>query len=386
MNLMLQSHDTALQGYTRNGAATVSRGHNCGHDHVSGTRRQSDINSIHEINAQEIDTEINTQVSNADVFTAFTAMGRSASGTISTGATLIMTDRLRSKIVATALVCLAFGGWGVIARAQDASEWDAQNHTAARLIAGAKLAGSEANVLRAGIEIKLDPGWHTYWRDPGDSGVPPKIDFAGSDNVKSVTVLWPAPERFPDGAGGASIGYLDRVILPLHVTPQNAGKPSSLQLKLGYDICYNMCVPVESELKLSLNGDGAEEATIEKAEIRVPRRTALGAGDLKTGATKDLGARSLAIVSVHREPGSPHDRVVVEVAAPAGAAVDLFAEGPTSDWSLPLPEAKGSDTGPTRQFTFELDGLPPDAKAQGATLTLTAVSDDDAVEVPARLD
>jgi hypothetical protein len=89
---------------------------------------------------------------------------------------------------------------------------------------------------------------------------------------------------------------------------------------------------------------------------------------------------------VHREPGSPHDRVVVEIAAPAGAAIDLFAEGPTPDWSLPLPEVKGSGNGPTRLFTFELDGLPPDAKARGAMLTLTAVSGDDAIEVPARLD
>jgi DsbC/DsbD-like thiol-disulfide interchange protein len=308
-----------------------------------------------------------------------------ASGTISTSVTLIMTKRLRSKIAAFVAVGLAAGGVTVV-RAQDASDWDAQTHTAVRLIAGANMPGSEAKVVRAGIEIKLDPGWHTYWRDPGDSGVPPKIDFTGSDNVKSVTVLWPAPERFPDGAGGASIGYLDRVILPLHVTPQNAGKPSSLQLKLGYDICSNMCVPVESELKLSLNGDGAEEAAIEKAEIRVPRRATLGEGDVKAGATKDIGAGNLAILSVHREAGTPHDHVVVEVAVPAGAAVDLFAEGPTSDWSLPLPEVKGSGDGQTRLFTFDLDGLPPDAKAQGAMLTLTAVSDDDAVEVPARLD
>jgi DsbC/DsbD-like thiol-disulfide interchange protein len=324
-------------------------------------------------------------------FKAFTSQLDAASGTIPTSVILIMTKRLRSKIAALFVVCLAAGGV-TMARAQDASDWDAQNHTAVRLIAGAKLAGSQAKILRAGIEIKLDPGWHTYWRDPGDSGVPPKIDFSGSDNVKSVTVLWPAPERFPDGAGGTSIGYFDRVILPLHVTPQNAGKPSSLQLKLGYDICSNMCVPVESELKLLLNGDGAEEAAIEKAEIRVPRRAALGEGDVQAGGTKDVsvtnnaGAKNLAILSVRREPGSPHDRVVVEVAAPAGAAVDLFAEGPTPDWSLPLPEAKGSGDRPTRLFTFDLDGLPPDAKAEGAMLTLTAVSGDDAIEVPARLD
>ena len=86
---------------------------------------------------------------------------------------------------------------------------------------------ADASSIRAGVEIKLDPGWKTYGRDPGDSGVPPKLDFAGSDNVKTVTVLWPAPERFPDGAGGNSIGYLDHVILPLRITPQDATNLSS---------------------------------------------------------------------------------------------------------------------------------------------------------------
>jgi len=293
-------------------------------------------------------------------------------------------ERLRSTIVA-ALFCVPVGGLVSAGWAQDASDWDAQNHTAARLIAGSQVAGSDIKIVRAGVEIKLDPGWKTYWRDPGDSGVPPKLDFSGSDNVKSVTVLWPAPERFPDGAGGNSIGYLDHVILPLRITPQDAKKQSSLKLKLGYDICGNMCVPVESDLKLAVNGDGAEEMAIEKAEIRVPRRVALGEGS-DTKGVKGSGGKGLAILSVHREPGDGHDRVIVEVSAPAGTPVDLFAEGPTPDWSLPLPELKGDDNGPTRQFTFDLDGLPPDAKAQGATLTLTAVSDDDAIEVPARLD
>ncbi len=292
------------------------------------------------------------------------------------------------------------GAVAATARAQDASDWDAQNHTAARLIAGGKIGGAEVKALRAGVEIKLDPGWHTYWRDPGDSGVPPKLDFSGSDNVKSVAVLWPAPERFPDGAGGNSIGYLDHVILPLRVTPRDAAKQSALKLKLGYDICGNMCVPVESELKLSLSGNGAEEAAIEKAEIRVPRRVTVGEGSAtkavtlksaegNTGdpANRDMrGSKGLAILSVHREPGAAHDRVIVEVAAPAGAPVDLFAEGPTPEWSLPLPEAAGADNGATRRFTFDLDGLPPGAKAEGAMLTLTAVSSDDAIEVPVRLD
>jgi DsbC/DsbD-like thiol-disulfide interchange protein len=281
---------------------------------------------------------------------------------------------LRVTIAAATLVCLAAvqAAW-----AQDASGWDTQAHTAARLIAGSQGKTADTEFLRAGVEIKLDPGWKTYWRDPGDSGVPPTLDFSGSGNVKSVTVLWPAPELFPDGAGGNSIGYVDHVILPLHIAPGDTAKPSSLQLKLSYAICGNLCVPVETNLKLPLTGDGAEEAALEKAEVRVPRRVALGQ---VSGVDKGLG-----ILAVHREPGDAHERVVVDVAAPPGAPLSLFVEGPTPDWSLPVPQPDGGN-GPTRRFSFDLDGLPADAHADGAMLTFTAVSPDDAIEVATHLD
>ena len=195
---------------------------------------------------------------------------------------------------------------------------------------------------------------------PGDSGVPPTFDFSGSENVGSVTVQWPAPEKFPDGAGGNSIGYLGDVILPLQVALKDATKEAFLHLKLSYDICANMCVPAEANLQIALSGSGAGETAIEEEEQRVPRRVALGAG------------KGLAILSVHREDGGEHGRIIVEVAAPENAPVDLFVEGPTPDWSLPVPELSARSGG-TRRFTFDIDGLPPGAHIEGATLTFTAV-------------
>jgi hypothetical protein len=76
---------------------------------------------------------------------------------------------------------------------------------------------------------------------------------------------------------------------------------------------------------------------------------------------------------------------VVEIAAPDGAPVDLFVEGPTPEWSLPLPELTGTESG-VQRFTFDLDGLPPGAHADGATVTFTAVSPNDAIEVVTRID
>jgi DsbC/DsbD-like thiol-disulfide interchange protein len=290
---------------------------------------------------------------------------------------------MQSRLILTAGLLLAVAEVPALtsavspaAWAQDASDWMTQPHTAARLIAGtaAKAPGA---FIRAGIEIKLDPGWHTYWRDPGDTGVPPTFDFSSSGNVKSATVEWPAPEAFSDGAGGTSIGYVDHVILPLRVTPQDAKKRSTLHVKLGYAVCGNLCIPAEADLQLALDGNGAGNAAIHQAETRVPRHAAVG--------PNSGPANGLAVVGVRLEPAQPHDRVVVDIMAPAQTPVQLFVEGPTPDWSLPQPQSVGGD-GPIRHFSFELDGLPPGAQAKDATLTFTAVSADDAIEVPAHLD
>jgi DsbC/DsbD-like thiol-disulfide interchange protein len=291
--------------------------------------------------------------------------------------TVIMRDVLAHPLM-IATVALTCAGYVPNARAQDASSWDGEPHGSSRLIAGAAHNTGDKKLARAGIEIRLDPGWKTYWRYPGDSGVPPTLDFAGSENVKSVSTLWPAPERFADGAGGYSIGYHGDVVLPLQIIPNDAAKPSLLHVKLGYAVCGKLCVPAEAQHTLTLSGKpGAEEPALAAAEARVPRRVALGAQG------------SLTIASVHRESSGKRARVVVLVGAPDGVVVDLFAEGPTPEWALPLPQpesnALASPDG-MRRYVFDLDGLPPGAKAEGATLKITAVSPTDAIEVEARLD
>src|SRR4029077_13039170 len=82
-------------------------------------------------------------------------------------------------------------------RADDASPWSEDSRSAIRLIAGSY---KPATALRAGVEIKLQPGWKTYWRYPGDSGVPPRFDFSGSENLKSAKVLYQAPHLLIDDA------------------------------------------------------------------------------------------------------------------------------------------------------------------------------------------
>ena len=271
---------------------------------------------------------------------------------------------LRQWVTATALIALAAIPGASTARAADASIWDGDARSAARLVAGSPVS---RGAMRAGLELRLGTGWKTYWRYPGDSGVPPRFDFAKSTNVKSVTVRWPAPHRFTDD-GGASIGYKGGVLLPLEIVPANPAQPVTLRVAVEYAICEKLCIPAAGSAALGLGAASSFDAALAAAQARVPKPAALG------------DSAPLAIRSVKREPGSPNPHVVVEVAAPEGAPLDLFVEGPTEEWALPLPEPVAGSA-PGRRYSFELDGLPPGATAAGATLRFTLVSGDKAIEV-----
>jgi DsbC/DsbD-like thiol-disulfide interchange protein len=255
--------------------------------------------------------------------------------------------------------------------AADVSPWDGDNRFAIRLIAGP--AGSDG-VLKAGAEITLAPGWKTYWRYPGDSGVPPRLDFSGSSNLKSATVLWPAPRRFADGSG-TSIGYTQNVIFPLVVTPVDPTQPVNLRLKLEYAACEKLCVPAEGNAELTLPVKSPSQALrLAAAEASVPKQVALNDG------------AAFAIRSVRLETGGTGKRVIVDVAVPDRFTVDLFAEGPTPEWALPLPKPLAGAPAGLHRFAFDLDGLPSGASGENATLTLTAVAGSNAIETKAHLD
>jgi DsbC/DsbD-like thiol-disulfide interchange protein len=268
------------------------------------------------------------------------------------------------------IIALPAAAW-TSAWAADASPWDGDTHAGLRLIAGSRTNDATA---RAGIEIKLAPGWKTYWRYPGDSGVPPRFDFAGSQNVKSIEILWPAPHRFSDESG-ITIGYKDDVIFPLRIVPQDAAKPVLLRLKADYAVCEKVCIPAEGRAELMLDGRRSElDQHLAAFEALVPKRAKLGDG------------APLAVRAVRRDTSGNRPRVIVDVATPGNAPADLFAEGPTPDWALPVPEPIAGAPAGLQRFAFVLDGLPPGKGADGALLTLTLVSGTGAVEVSTHLD
>src|SRR5438874_1168615 len=158
---------------------------------------------------------------------------------------------------ALGLATLLAGAYALPVRAEDSSPWQRDTHSAVRLLAGSRSGG----VLLGGIAFQMQPGWKTYWRNPGDSGVPPRFDFS---------------------------------------KPANIGDP----------------IPV-------------------------------------------------TIRDVKRDGKS---NVLVDVTAPEAKQVSLFVEGPTPDWALPIPKLLEHGPPGVKRFMFELDGLPPGAKPDGAAL------------------
>jgi DsbC/DsbD-like thiol-disulfide interchange protein len=254
------------------------------------------------------------------------------------------------------------------ARAQDASPWQEDAHSAVRLLAGSR----SGAVLLGGVALQLKPGWHTYWRTPGDSGVPPRFDFSKSDNVEAVTVLWPAPTKFDDGAGGISLGYHDQIVLPLRIVAKNAEKPVTLRADVNYAVCEKLCIPVQANLELSFNSVAStEDSALFTALDTVPKPANVG------------DPNPLTIRDVKREG---KNEVLVDVVTPDDRGLTLFVEGPTPDWGLPVP--KLVDHGPpgVKRFAFALDGVPPGVNPEGAALKLTLVGGDRAYEFNINLD
>jgi hypothetical protein len=121
-------------------------------------------------------------------------------------------------------------------------------------------------------------------------------------------------------------------------------------------------------------GSSSQDAALAAAEARVPKKAVLGE------------SATLAIKSVRREDGTGRRRVIVDVAAPAGARVTLFAEGPTPDWALPVPKAVDGAPAGLQRFAFALEGAPPGVTYEGIPVALTAVAGNIAIEVMTRLD
>ena len=266
---------------------------------------------------------------------------------------------MRHFIIFIALIILAGP-----AMAAD-SGWSDGEHSRVRLISAQNAVG-QAERIEAALEIDLDEGWHTYWRNAGDTGLAPMLNWDGSTNFKEALIAYPAPRRF-EVAGLQSFGYEDGVTLPLQIVPEETGKAISISLNVDLLICKEICIPANHKLSLDLK-EGSSERSIEAKIIDDARE--------RLPNTKDHPAIKLDTAILAR------DAVVVTAFARAGFAedADVFIEAP----DIALNARPEFMPGPDEQNSvFKIAGPEGESLTDalfGKSVRITLVNGDDAVE------
>ncbi|MEZ5852060.1 MAG: protein-disulfide reductase DsbD family protein [Hyphomicrobiaceae bacterium] len=268
-------------------------------------------------------------------------------------------------IAGSSLAHAAFADWALAAGPALATEWTSEHATRVRLVGGGHATGSTGrNRLLVGVEITMDKDWKTYWRNPGSSGVPPRLEWDGSQNLAGAEVLYPAPHRFPDREGD-TIGYKGAVVLPVLVTPKDASKPVGLKLALEYGVCKDVCVPVQPSFNLELPADAATRSTpktLAAALAAVPR-------PMEKRHPRDPAVRKVSVVLAGRTPGI----TIAATFPPDGAGADAFLEAPDGLW-VPLAKSVAGAKGAERTFFVDLTDGADIADLKGKTIRLTLVS------------
>jgi len=238
------------------------------------------------------------------------------------------------------------------------SQWDIGDFHRSRLL----LVPGKDDTLHGGLEIAMEEGWHTYWRVPGDAGIPPQLDFSQSENLADITVLYPFPERYRDGSG-LSLVYRGHVTLPLAVTPADPNLPVTLTVNARFGVCDVICIPAKTTMSVTLmpgsGDDPRARIAIEQARRRLPGAPQAGQFDVESATRKG-------------------DAVEIAVRTPQADFIDLFAEGP-QDWFLGQPKLV-SRQGVMAHYRLALDGMPDGETVKGRTFVFVAVAGGRAIE------
>jgi DsbC/DsbD-like thiol-disulfide interchange protein len=189
------------------------------------------------------------------------------------------------------------------------------------------------------LAVELAPGWKTYWRVGGESGLPPVFDWSASSNLDAVTYHWPSPELFVlDGMH--VLGFHDSLVLPITFAPVTAGEPMRVSAVLDLGVCREVCVPVRAEITSDFSSaSGADRTRIEVALARQPR---------------DARASGLADAVCVVEQVGQDVRISAQISLGAGAADGALVVFETPEENLWI--------------------APAVARAQGAMLTAEALA------------
>lgn len=218
----------------------------------------------------------------------------------------------------------------------------------------------------AALRIVLDDGWKTYWRAPGEAGIPPRFDWSGSDNLAAVGFHWPVPEVFLSG-GLTTLGYGGVFILPFEVAAHDPDSDIALEGRLDFGICEDVCMPLEARVSAVLPAGASDQ------DPRIVE--ALAARPVGADAAGVAGAECIVA------PIADGLRVSARIEMPpvgAGEVVVVEPADPTIWVSQAMVHREG------RILTAETDLVPPQAKPfdlEPGSLRITVLAEGHGVDI-----
>ena len=202
----------------------------------------------------------------------------------------------------------------------------------------------DGTAWRTGVLIELEEGWKTYWRMPGEAGIPPEFSWKTSVPAE-VDVLFPVPGRYAD-ASGETVGYQREVVFPVIVTAP-AQSAVTLDLSLFFAVCKDICIPAQAEASIEL-GTG----------VRDPRGVARVEEFVKA---VPLAGSVISSASITQEAGKPVLHLELQ-----DKVEDIFVETATTAYfRAPTFSADG------RKASLVIDNVEDPAKLKGASLKIT---------------
>ncbi len=247
------------------------------------------------------------------------------------------------------------------------------NFSRIELLSASTAIGNGGHLL-LGVRIEPKPGWKTYWRAPGESGLPPTFNFTAHENSSLPQIEWPAPKRQMQ-AGLESYGYDGPVIFPFYVQPLDVAKPVRLEILVDYAVCLDICVPEQALLALTI-ASGAGSASQD-------RRALLAALGKVPRQQQDGGLHRITASGIIQEKQKFEYQVEAE-ADQGFETPDLFVDG-APDLMFSAPGISYSNGRRRAIFSLDVLALNPSRPIFGQTVTLTLVDGEFALEKQVKL-
>lgn len=194
----------------------------------------------------------------------------------------------------------------------------------------------------AALRLTLKDGWKTYWRAPGDAGIPPSFSWRGSRNLGDVDITWPTPQVFLT-SGLRTIGYLDQLVLPIEITPEQQGKPIRLKGKMELGVCKEVCVPADLKFSHDLDMEAERHPVIAAAFASRPY------------SAKEAGVRA---ATCRLTPTASGMQVEARITAPALGSEEMVVlePGRPDVWASEAKSTRQGDTLIARSEMLHVSG------------------------------